>query len=151
LSTTFANRVVEGTIRQGVTPRNQAPESDFTEALDAVFNSGLVESVRWRQYTPYFNDGDVCEFGAHGVYFELSEAGLLAARLTGQNDRYSDYDDGFINSYSLKELPTYGILREFESAVESGRHFVLMTEKFGDHAVVTATKEKFVVDSYDHE
>lgn len=31
-----------------------------------------VKNVRWTQYTPYFNDGDTCEFSANVSYAELN-------------------------------------------------------------------------------
>lgn len=30
-----------------------------------------IESVYWTQYTPYFNDGDSCEFSVHESHFNL--------------------------------------------------------------------------------
>lgn len=30
-----------------------------------------VEAVTWTQYTPYFNDGETCEFSVHDKYFIL--------------------------------------------------------------------------------
>ena len=36
----------------------------FREICDAVFNScPMLNTISWIQYTPYFNDGDPCEFG----------------------------------------------------------------------------------------
>ena len=28
-----------------------------------------LKSIHWTQYTPYFNDGDECEFGVHEICF----------------------------------------------------------------------------------
>jgi hypothetical protein len=33
-----------------------------------------IEAFRWRQYTPYFNDGDTCYFGFYGFDYKLREA-----------------------------------------------------------------------------
>lgn len=30
-----------------------------------------VEAITWTQYTPYFNDGESCEFSVHDKYFIL--------------------------------------------------------------------------------
>lgn len=56
-------------------------------------------AVRWHQYTPYFNDGDPCEFGVGEPYFRI-------AGFEDENDwEYSDEDDdgeyGYVSSYSL--------------------------------------------------
>lgn len=32
-----------------------------------------VTAIVWTQYTPYFNDGDPCEFGVHTKYFTTDE------------------------------------------------------------------------------
>ena len=34
----------------------------FKELFD---KSEKIESFSWTQYTPFFNDGDTCEFGVH--------------------------------------------------------------------------------------
>ena len=40
---------------------------DFFEKYD-----GVVQNLFWRQYTPYFNDGESCEFGVHDVHITLT-------------------------------------------------------------------------------
>lgn len=35
------------------------------ELFQPLFDTGLIEKVHWVQYTPYFNDGDACEFGVN--------------------------------------------------------------------------------------
>lgn len=45
----------------------------FTESLAPFFAANPeVIGVTWTQYTPYFNDGDVCEFGVHEPALILS-------------------------------------------------------------------------------
>lgn len=41
------------------------------EKLDTLFAFPEVEAVRWEQYTPYFNDGDVCVFNIHDAYIKF--------------------------------------------------------------------------------
>lgn len=141
-------RRVCGDIQESQCFKPQYPKFEFSAALDDVLDSGLVDAVRWSQYTPYFNDGEPCVFGANDPDFRLTEAGRLAARLTSSHR--SD-DDGFYDSYILKELPIKKALDAFSACVTHGNHDALLSETFGDHAVVTATKEKFVVDNYEHE
>lgn len=33
----------------------------------------FVKGVAWTQYTPYFNDGEPCEFGVHEFYYTLND------------------------------------------------------------------------------
>ena len=63
-----------------------------------------LEAVSWTQYTPYFNDGDVCEFAAHTDYLtvlfdgqEYEELGSYSFR----SDRVHrvDFPDGLQAAY----------------------------------------------------
>jgi hypothetical protein len=49
-----------------------------------------LKSFGWTQYTPYFNDGDTCEFSVHLSY----------PYINGEND--DDYDDDNESSISIK-------------------------------------------------
>ena len=40
---------------------------DFFEKYD-----GVVQNLFWRQYTPYFNDGESCEFSVYDVHITLT-------------------------------------------------------------------------------
>jgi len=43
-------------------------KDSFKELVPKLFeNFPLLESVQWDQYTPYFNDGDTCEFSIHDI------------------------------------------------------------------------------------
>ena len=40
--------------------------TEFPKLFEELFaKSKLIDSFGWTQYTPYFNDGDTCEFGVH--------------------------------------------------------------------------------------
>lgn len=43
-------------------PVQQRPISDLEPVFRALLDDPNVHSFGWRQYTPYFNDGDTCEF-----------------------------------------------------------------------------------------
>jgi hypothetical protein len=51
----------------------QAKSTGFVEAACKQFFDACpeVEAVQWTQYTPYFNDGETCEFSVHEKYFIL--------------------------------------------------------------------------------
>jgi hypothetical protein len=101
---------------------------------------GLV-AVRWRQYTPYFNDGDPCEFSIHGVYGKVG---------TTKEDS-GDYDDGFESDYSLKkthpaEAKALGELEALLSGMEDVLQAVL-----GDHSMITITPDNVEIVEYEHD
>lgn len=139
----FAGRAVEGKITAGVGVKEQHPESEFTEALDAALSAEGIEAVRWEQYTPYFNDGDPCVFRVSGD---------VMVKMAGADEDSGDYEDGFAWGYELADNnPARASVTAFEKVIDSGHHNVLLVEKFGDHAQVTATKDKFSVEFYEHD
>lgn len=135
-------RIIEGEVQRDAEMEEQHPDGEFTSALDELLGTDGVEAVKWEQYTPYFNDGDACVFHPY-------EARL---RPVDGDEEAGDYSDGFLDDYgdglsaSLKVA-----LGKFNEVLTSGYYNVLLVKKFGDHAEVTATKEKFVIDSYDHD
>ena len=92
-----------------------------------------LQGVRWTQYTPYFNDGDPC-------YFRY---GWMEAKV--QQDE--DYED----TYSLREShpEMMKAVNEFEGMI-SGLDDALEVI-FGDHAMVTVTRDEITVEEYDHD
>jgi len=176
--TMISGRPIEGDIN--VRSRNRTEQkgaAEFIAALDRILDIPGVEAIKWRQYTPYFNDGDACEFGINEPY----------VKFVGQDDG-GDYDDGFIDtSYDLARgfknaMPTglrYGS-DEYRDAVKAhyaaenrtfetikgidvpavyqafqdlnwGAFENVAEDNFGDHATVTATKDGFNVEWYDHD
>lgn len=86
--------------------------------------------VKWAQYTPYFDDGDTCEFGVHGVYTFSSKEAFDAEDMLGEGEEI--YGEGTL-----------------ESILQSASAVLLAA--FGDHAVVSATRKAVTVEAYDHE
>lgn len=90
-------------------------------------------AVQWRQYTPYFNDGDTCYFGVH-VYdsFRIS-------------DEDEDWTDAYELDDSIKER-AYDIQRFLENIED------LLQDVYGDHKEITVLKEGVFVEDYsDHD
>lgn len=89
------DRPIEGRISRY---RDKAVEQHgperFLSDLDQLLAVQGVETVRWEQFTPYFNDGDACEFGTGEVRVKLAER-------FGVDEYGGDYADGYITSYSL--------------------------------------------------
>jgi hypothetical protein len=115
-----------------------------------------VSSVVWTQYTPYFNDGDTCEFGVHEPELKLTREFV-----DGNPDaiksllRYQTVDDLVESKYhygdaSAHKLPSIEpdfaeLLRPIFGLSE------LMEQVFGDHVKVVVTREGFQVDEYQHD
>lgn len=157
----FGGKTITGDIQHyGSTPVEQADPQLFLDALDQILSAPGVEAVRWNQYTPYFNDGDACTFSIYSAYVKVK----------GGDDEAGDYGDGFLSTYDLYEYGPGGYddkvyanfngipgelisdaLNSFEGSLESGAHWNILQEKFGDPATVTATKAGFDVDFYEHD
>lgn len=152
----IAGREITGDLHLS-SPRNSAPPAtaaEFLEAVDAFLNIPGVYAARWRQYTPYFNDGDPCEFSVDDICVKLTPL--------DEDDEGGDYEDGFFASWSLKwnndndeisnmsEDSLQALNKVFERWVNLNIDEVAR-RNFGDHAVVTATLEGFNVEFYDHD
>lgn len=87
-----------------------------------------VVAVRWRQYTPSFNDGDPCTFTCHAAYCELS------FRDKGDPEEETDFTD-------------YGETPSEKQAVEAFQGFLEEIDEedmltiFGDGVEVTIDRD----------
>lgn len=111
----------------------------FKEFFDA---NPKAAAVSWRQYTPYFNDGDPC-------YFRVGEMSLHLH----EDEEDEDYDpDGGYDTYGLSKSddPELKKMSEaFDKLTELPEE--VLEYVFGDHVTITATAEGFKVSEYDHD
>jgi hypothetical protein len=148
----------------------QEPIENLYPYFKDAFAKG-VKAVGWRQWTPYFNDGEPCEFsvGDCGVTNDIN-----AARAWLNDEGYTpedyvepdQYDDNFdyresdfydytINSQSW--IDKYGnshpdnLGPECSVPVSEERFDDALRSTFGDHVTVVVTPDKVVVFEYDHE
>jgi len=154
------NRSITGDRPQFDSSQRAAPAtaSEFLAATDAILALPRVEALRWRQATPYFNDGDPCEFTVHEPCVKLS--GLNTDE---DGDEYGDYEDGFVSgwelgyyaekkSFGFEELPRE-LIDELKKALGSwGKLYAeeVCKRNFGDHATVTATTAGFEIEYFEH-
>jgi hypothetical protein len=88
-----------------------------------------VETISWTQYTPYFNDGDVCEFGIN-----------------------SDVEINGKSEWELEEgaeaSPAYQEASDLLTSIDEH----VFEHVYGDHVKVTIHRNgKSEVDEYEHE
>lgn len=179
MTKTFAGRPVNGTVER-YTPemKPQRPVEEFAEALDAVLAFPEVESVRWTQYTPYFNDGEACVFGLHSREIKFVGDDEGGDDENGFHELWLSFPDGYFETHDWhgrcgrpkpdradevwqtkyveedgnavsSELKAAGTV--LGRAFESGEHDVALLGAFGDPAEVIATSGGFDVESYDHQ
>lgn len=164
---------ISGDFNAGHNFVQQRPETDLVPILSNLLRDPNVVAFGWHQYTPYFNDGDECVFGASSVWVKTvwdtepdeedeDEYGYYT------EDKYDvDYGHGVIGQHDYKEVdgkyqrvyanndPLVVVVRNnadaLSTAVEGGSFDHVLLEKFGNHARITATKEGFEVETYDHD
>lgn len=102
-----------------------------------------IDALRWAQYTPHFNDGDVCEFSRH----EFDVRGNVAELLFKAEDLD---EDGFCSGWDIDtKSELRKTLNKLETACEDTDD--LFKAAFGDGVQVIATRKGFKVTDYDHD
>lgn len=101
-----------------------------------------IKAIGWTQYTPYFNDGEPCEFGVHGLRASASDERDNSLYGDGWHELYGKTAEGFSNE-------SWAALHELEKAL-SGAEPELQAA-FGDHVQVIVTAEGIDIESYEHD
>lgn len=140
-------------------------QNEFKQKCQSVFEKLLADafnqcpdlgSIGWTQYTPYFNDGDTCEFGVENpIYTSVTNI----EELETTNPNYIDEDDlpegswGYAGYGELPHVAGLGdavqiIKRVFEEIPNS-----TFMDMFGDHVIVWAyrTETGIAYATYDFE
>lgn len=96
-----------------------------------VFNKyPEIKVIQWAQYTPYFNDGDTCEFYVNE--FEVFDSFEI------------DYD----NTKYASEYPSLLVINDF---ADSDIGSEIFKEMFGDHSIVSVTRDGVDIEWCDHD
>lgn len=179
--TNYLGIPVEGEItRSGRSETPQRTAEEFAPILLAVLNAEGVEAVRWRQYTPYFNDGEACYFSAYMDENVVKIAGLEATEEDSDDDDLSWLSLGTVQldggaEYVYERVPTtergyssYNYEKKFTGrtfprhpaadavralgkAINSGEFDDVLLDAFGDHANVEVTRDGITVEFYEHD
>lgn len=144
---------------------------DFAPMLKPLFekSNGKIKSFGWTQYTPYFNDGEDCEFSVncdidYGLYingeriddidglFGSSEYALKMYGTTDYESWIKQYPEDVINEDTKEQdLHLYSILKEFVSLLES-IDSEFLKDLFGDHVLVTVYDDgRIDTEEYEHD
>lgn len=153
---------------------NEITKSFFEECPE-------VKALVWSQYTPYFNDGDVCVFGINDIYpvvgnFDPNEL------LDPYEYEYGEDEEGgrvtLMHGPDLEKQRAWyaGNAAKYDWGVELGEALEeqeakypgyfekigrmvalinsneeLMETMFGDHAAVYLMKDRVIVEEYSHD
>ena len=127
----------------------------FTTVAAKVFEAHpALETFSWRQYTPYFNDGEECTFSAHTDYPDINDIDELNFKDKQLID-YSQKDDK--GNYSIKKdnaqynpalHEAFVTVKEFLSNIDDS----VLRDMFGDHVEIKVSRNNGVdVQEYEHE
>ncbi len=156
--TNFLGIPIDGDITRGSSRKARRPIEDLEPMLRAVLADPAIDSFGWKQYTPYFNDGDPCEFSVGTPWFrttsdaadastydlELCSHPTLAAR-TWNGSTYVD------RALDPETAERSARCKALSDAIERGAFEDVLLASFGDHAMVTVRASGITVDFYEHD
>jgi hypothetical protein len=139
-------------------------DEEFADLLRPLVGHQDVKAFGWRQYVPYFNDGEPCEFSAYDVWVQTVadadpedpddfdgdgfEVGDYHPTMGTQ--RWDDRTGRFVTRHGL--YPEVNALAEaLSKAIRSGSADHVLRAAFGDHAIITVTAGGIDVAWYDHD
>jgi len=154
-------------------------QAEFNGALAELFDAyPFVKSVSFAAYTPYFNDGDTCEYSVHHDYCQFNGFDEDGDEQEGENvdvlklsretiyveEPNLEYDPNYTGwesnlrrktKHVKKPNPDFNPL--YKEAVEAFRSALAIVDDdnwmdmVGDHVKVTITREGLATDEYDHD
>lgn len=160
---------------------DQRPLSDLRPVFEALLADERVIEFGWEQYTPYFNDGDVCEFSVGDTWIRTVDdedvEDLYDLQISSTHPTLGDMEWRKMTDeeYALKVIEyknrgwrgapynyahfpkpggaKYPDLLELMKKldVQAAEYEDAMYDAFGDHAQVTVTKTGIQIDEYDHD
>ncbi|WP_212841123.1 hypothetical protein [Catellatospora sp. IY07-71] len=161
--TSFLGIPVEGRI----TPGDRVPQRPLSELqplVRALVDDDAVVEFGWKQYTPYFNDGEACVFDAWGFWVRTTaddaDAGVEDLGVGEYDEPHPTLGGPWLDrgQYPYTEHPyegddpeRYGRARALADAVGSGAFDDVLLEAFGDHATVRVRRTGITVEFYDHD
>lgn len=129
-----------------------AAQEAFKEYLKEFFDENTeIKTVKWAQYTPYFNDGDECVFRVNDVVFSNSDSENVSP--WGDLNEERDGEFAFQGIWGIPDELEHkkDVLEKLNDTICSKEMEDIMRVMFGDHVEVTCTREGISVDEYEHD
>lgn len=138
---------------------NSVGPAELGHLIKAAATHPDITKFTWEQYTPYFNDGEVCEFNVHELH--------VCTRLTDEIDfdedpwsygvgghpqlattRYDYAQHRYVeNPQALTDAAR--VIDELSRGLQQAE--ITLLDWFGDHAQITVRASGITVDEYDHD
>lgn len=160
---TFMGITIEGDTGYGRYQRDaQEPIEKLYPYIKTALSNGAL-AISWNQYTPYFNDGEPCEFsvGDVGVTTDPKIRDAWLEGLSGIENEDGSYD--YIEHYeytvpSQAQADKWGLRHpdglvgdDFDVPANEERFEDALRATFGDHTTIVITPERVVQFEYSHD
>lgn len=120
-----------------------------------VVDNPQIKQIQWTQYTPYFNDGDTCEFSMNDVYFctvDLEEDDSVHDMREGVFSMWRGYDEETIKRMAGQQNLSIELMTNCSDLVKAlNKLEEALQYTFGDHVEVIVTKQGIEVSEYNHD
>lgn len=164
----FLGMPVSGDITEDSTRTDQKPIEELAPLFQALLDDPTIVEFGWRQYTPYFNDGEPCEFSVHGLWVRTTSEVETENEHFGVHDLFVDYHLSlgrymydYVGEGSERRYTRVGYegpdearfdqCQELRRALESGAFDAVLLKTFGDHAMITVRSAGIEVEFYEHD
>ncbi len=164
MTTNFLGIPVTGDITRGSDRVEQKPIEELQPILQAVLDDPTIVEFGWQQYTPYFNDGEPCQFGANGTWVRTTadddedELEMWGHRSLGKvTTEWGDVDPEtrrrvvVSETYEGPDRARFDRCKALEKAVEGGHFEHVLLDAFGDHANITVRRDGIEIEFYEHD
>lgn len=165
--TNFLGIPVHGTITRGTDRVDQRPIEELQPIMQAVLDDPTIVEFGWRQWTPYFNDGEPCEFGVSEIWvrtvddaedadrydLEFGSSHPTLGRVRGEwvDDPKTHRQTYEITGYEGPDRARYDRAQALNKAIAGGAFEHVLLDAFGDHARVTVRRTGIEIEFYDHD
>lgn len=166
MTSNFLGIPVNGDITRGSDRVEQKPIEELQPILQAVLDDPTIVEFGWRQYTPYFNDGEPCTFSVHGTWVRTDadrdadedELETWGHRSLGKvTTEWGDVDPEtkrrvvVSETYEGPDRARFDRCKALERAVEGGHFEHVLLDAFGDHAEITVRRAGIEVEFFEHD
>lgn len=166
----FLGIPIEGDISEATMAKPQKPDEEFFATVQALLSNDLIADFGWKQYTPFFNDGDPCHFSANGLWvrtvhdvkddddpedgpddtYDYDVDYSTHPTLGGLNYAYDEHGE-YVGTYAGEHEEVWNLCRDLNAKVQSGEHDILLQQKFGDHTEIRFRKDRIIQWTYCHD
>lgn len=108
----FLGIPIIGTPMAGATRVDQYSQEAFGEIVKTLLDDEFFVDFGWVQYTPYFNDGEPCEFSTTGFWVRTIKDLKLETTISveGDGDESEELDFEDTDNFEFDSHPTLGKL-----------------------------------------